>query len=115
MQPQMVKVTFDSYIPSIVVPYVGKKVGSLTKNMAMSDFTAMMATRSITLYHGGKTLRLAIINSTTVFNAGGYEYVIKVRMPILKTMLLGEKIVRLMVLTNGLKEVNETEGRLIYT
>jgi hypothetical protein len=114
MQTPQVKVTFIWYIPSIVVPYVSKEVGSLSKVMGVPDFTAMMSTRSITLRHGGRALSLPIINSTTVFDAGGYEYVVKVRMPILKTMILGERIVKLMIETNGLSEVDEKEDRLIY-
>jgi len=109
MQTPQVKVTFDCR-----APYIGKHIGSLSKTMGVPDFTAMMSTRSITLYHGGRTLRLPIINSTTVFDAGGYEYVVKLRMPIFSAAILGKRIVKLLVETNGLGELDEKEDRLIY-
>ena len=107
MQPKQVKVTLNWYIPSIVLPYVGKEVGSLSKFMEQADFTAMMSTRSVTLVHAGKTLRMPIINSTTVFDAGVPEYVVKVRMPVIKMTILGIRISRLVVESNGFMPVEK--------
>lgn len=116
MQNKQVKVTLNWYIPSIVLPYVGKEVGSLSKYMELADFTAMMSTRSVTLAHGGRTLRMPIINSTTVFDAGVPEYVVKVRIPIFRMVVLGGRISQLITETNGFMPVEKpSSAQLVLT